>query len=404
MLDRPRDAIRQRPRGPDSVWERRRDVALSVVGWALITGGVVWLASHIVHTLLMLVIAALLAYALAPAVTLLKRFLPKWASVLIVYILVLAIVAGVFTLIISTIVTEVTALAAVLSHTLTSDPTAASSPLYTTLRRFGISSNQITTARDWAASQLAGAAGVAAPIVTGVLNGLLDFILITVLSIYLLIDGPRVIAWLHREMPIAQRPLGAFLLETVQQVAGGYIRGELILCSLIGFLVWAGMQVLGVPFAILLGVLAFFFEFIPFLGPWMSAAACLVVGISQGWLTVALILVYFVAIHIVEGYIIGPRILGRSLGLHPAISIVALLIGGEVFGLWGALFAAPLAGIIQVLLSTFWREWREAHPTLFPAESEHGVDITDAATPTTSPTSQADAAPQTTPEPEGVSG
>jgi uncharacterized membrane protein YraQ (UPF0718 family) len=92
--------------------------------------------------------------------------------------------------------------------------------------------------------------------------------------------------------------------------------------------------------------------------------------------TVVLVAAYFILIHIIEGYVLGPRILGRSLGLHPAISIVALLIGGEVFGLWGALFAAPIAGIIQVVLSTFWRELRESHPQMFPelAEEAAGAD------------------------------
>lgn len=370
MLDRPRDAIRQAPRGQDAIWSRRRDIALSIVGWAVIFGGVFWLASHVVHTLLMLIIAALLAYALAPAVTMLQRLVPKWVAVVAVYILVLAVVVGVFTLLISTVVTEVTALARQVTLVLSPDQASASSPIYQTLSRLGVSSGQISAARNWATAQLAGAAGVAAPILTGVLNGLLDFVLITVLSIYLLLDGPRVVRWLHGELPVGQRHLGGFLLDTIEQVAGGYIRGELILCSLIGAFVAAGMFVLGVPFAILLGVLAFFFEFIPFLGPWMSAVACVIVAFSQGWITVALVLVYFVVIHILEGYVIGPRVLGRSLGLHPAISIVALLIGGEVLGLWGALFAAPIAGILQVLLSTFWREWREAHPTLFPEDHQ----------------------------------
>lgn len=397
MLDRPtRDAIRQAPRGPDIIWSRRRDMALAIVGWAVVFGGVFWLASHIVHTLLMLIIAALLAYALAPAVTMLQRFAPKWMAVLAVYILVLAVVVGVFTLLVSTVVTEVTALARLVTEMLSPDQVSASSPIYQTLSRLGVSSGQIGAARNWATGQLAGAAGVAAPILTGVLNGLLDFVLITVLSIYLLLDGPRVVRWLHGELPVGQRPLGGFLLDTIEQVAGGYIRGELILCSLIGALVAAGMFLLGVPFAILLGVLAFFFEFIPFLGPWMSAVACVIVAFSQGWVTVALVLVYFVVIHILEGYVIGPRVLGRSLGLHPAISIVALLIGGEVFGLWGALFAAPIAGIMQVLLSTFWREWREAHPTLFPAEPESAEQSTSVTSTTVTTTQVAEA--------DGVSG
>jgi uncharacterized membrane protein YraQ (UPF0718 family) len=61
-------------------------------------------------------------------------------------------------------------------------------------------------------------------------------------------------------------------------------------------------------------------------------------------------------------------VLGKAIGLHPAVSIIALLVGTEVLGVWGALFAAPVAGLIQVFLAALWLEWRQAHPTLYPEE------------------------------------
>lgn len=393
MLDY-RNGVTQSQRSA-AQWSRRRDVAVATLGWAFIVSGLLWLAGHIAHTLLMLAIAALFAYALAPAVTVLRRFLPKWAAMLIVYFAVLTIVAAIFTLLVSTIITEVTGLASQVTHLLSPNQSGDNTPLYRTLTNLGISSDQITAARNWATHELGAAAGSAAPIVTGLVNGLLDIVLVTVLSIYLLLDGPRMVRWLRSEVPLNQRERSEFLIDTLQQVAGGYVRGELILCTLIGVLVGVGMQLLGVPFAILLGVLAFFFEFIPFLGPLFSAAACVIVAISVGWVTVGLVLLYFIGIHILEGYVIGPRVLGHSLGLHPAISIVALLIGGEVFGLWGALFAAPIAGILQVVLSTLWNEWREAHPLQFPEEPTDQPTTASITTPdAASPTASGASAPQ----------
>lgn len=358
-----------RPTRAENPWARRRDAALAIVGWALIVGGVLWLAGHIVHTLLILALAALFAYAIAPAVSLLRRKLPKWLSVTIVYIVVLAIVMAVLYILISAIVTEVTMLVAQLRSILSLGSSDASSPLMKALKGFGITSSQLAAARNWLTSQLAGVASAATPIVTGVIGGLLDVLLIAVLSIYFLYDGPRAVAWLRREMPLSQRNRGEFVIDALQRVAGGYIRGELILCTLVGLLVGVGMQLIGVPFATLLGALAFFFEFIPFLGPVFSFVACMLVAATQGWITLLIVLVYFLFIHAIEAYIVGPRVLGRSLGLHPAISIVALLIGGEVFGLWGALFGAPIAGLVQVLLATIWREWRVSHPTQFPSDT-----------------------------------
>jgi predicted PurR-regulated permease PerM len=79
-----------------------------------------------------------------------------------------------------------------------------------------------------------------------------------------------------------------------------------------------------------------------------------------------LVLAYFILIHVLEGYVVAPRVLGKAVGLHPAISIIALVAGADLFGLWGGIFAAPLAGLLQVLLTAVWRAWREQHPRQFP--------------------------------------
>lgn len=360
----------RRASGVENPWATRRDAALAIVLWAIIFAGLLWLAGHIVHTLLILALAALFAYAIAPGVGLLHRKLPKWLSVVIVYVIVLAIVIAVLYILVSAIITEVTTLVDQLRMLLSPGSNGDNSPLIKALKGFGITSSQLSAARDWLTRQLSGVAGAATPLVTGLISGALDVLLIAVFSIYLLYDGPRVVAWLRSALPLDQRPRGEFVVDTLQRVAGGYIRAELILCTLIGLLVGAGMHFIGVPFAILLGALAFFFEFIPFLGPIFSFVACVLVAATQGWITLAVVIVYFAFIHAMEAYIVGPRVLGRSLDLHPAISIVALLIGAEVFGLWGALFAAPLAGIVQVLLSALWRDWRASHPSQFPETAE----------------------------------
>jgi predicted PurR-regulated permease PerM len=77
------------------------------------------------------------------------------------------------------------------------------------------------------------------------------------------------------------------------------------------------------------------------------------------------VLGYFVAIHILEGYIVAPRVLAKAVGLHPAISIIALLVGAQILGIWGALFAAPLVGFVQVLFTAAWVEWRHDHLSQF---------------------------------------
>jgi predicted PurR-regulated permease PerM len=75
-----------------------------------------------------------------------------------------------------------------------------------------------------------------------------------------------------------------------------------------------------------------------------------------------LVLAYFVIVHIIEGDVVGPRIMGKAVGIHPATGLIALVAGTEVFGIWGALFAAPLAGLIQAIVVAAWIEFRGGHP------------------------------------------
>jgi predicted PurR-regulated permease PerM len=156
-----------------------------------------------------------------------------------------------------------------------------------------------------------------------------------------------------------------FLLDTLQRVVGGYIRGQLLLCGLIGLLVGLGMQIIGVPFALLLGVLAFILEFIPVLGTLVSGAICILLALTKGWVIALIVLVYFVVVHVIEGDVVGPRIVGKAIGLHPVISLAALIAGAELFGITGALLALPVAGVLQALLVAIWTEWREIHPKAF---------------------------------------
>src|SRR5436305_13950514 len=125
------------------------------------------------------------------------------------------------------------------------------------------------------------------------------------------------------------------------------------------------MAIFRVPYALLLGIMAFILEFIPVLGTLISGAICTLLALTLSWVVALLVLGYFTIVHILEGEIIGPRIVGKAVGLHPVVSLAALVAGSELFGIWGALFASPVAGVLQALLIAFWTQWRETHPYHF---------------------------------------
>jgi predicted PurR-regulated permease PerM len=359
------------PRAPSAAnerWARRRDAAIAVLGWLIIVALVVWAASHVIRALLILIVAALLAYALMPAVKFLSRFLPRPMAILVVYLAFVSVIGALGYLIVSTAVAQVGMLTQQVSTLITPGKNGADSPLIARLRELGISQSQIQSVGDEILRQTQVLAAGVVPFLEGIFNGMLDAVLVTVLSIYLLLDGQRVVVWLRTSAPVKHRPRVSFMLLTFQRVVGGYIRGQLILSTLIGALVGGGMAALHVPYAVLLGVLAFILEFIPVIGVFVSGAACVLIALTQSWVLAVVVLAYFVIVHIIEGDVVGPRVVGRAVGVHPAVSIFALLAGGELFGIWGALFASPLAGLIQAVLSEVWREWRLTHAHQFPEQ------------------------------------
>jgi predicted PurR-regulated permease PerM len=355
-------------------WARARDIPLAILGWALVIFIAFWAAGHIIGTLLVLAIAALIAYALAPIASLLRRWIPWPLAIAIVYLVFIGLVALLFSFIIDTIIQQAGSLAERVQLLLTPGRNG-NTPLVDLQHQLGITDQQIDDFRNALFGQLTGFAHDVLPVVTGVAGGIVNTIVTLIISVYFVANAPRVGLWLRSGLPMRVRPRAVFVLDTTNRVIGGYIRGQLTLSALVGVLVGASMYVLAIPYAILLGFMAFVLEFIPFLGVLISGAACVLVALTQGVVKALIVLAVFVIIHIIEGDVVGPRIVGSAIGLHPVISIIALIAGAELFGLWGALFAAPIAGVVQAVTVAFWREWKLAHPEQFPTGSTVSYDV-----------------------------
>lgn len=354
-------------------WVRARNTGLTILIWVGVVYVIGWVLGHVVTAIILGAMAALLAFAISPGVALLRRWrVPRPLAIILVYLVTLGILFGLLFLIFSTAITQLVAFAKELPQLVKPSTPGHPSPLLRLLQPLGISEDQINTARNAILSRIESSAGTIAnsalPVITGIATAIVDAILVFILSIYLVIDGPKVVAWLRVALPVRQRPRVLFFLDVLNTKVGGYIRGQLIMSTLIGVLVGGGMAVFQVPYALLLGVLAFLMEFVPILGTIISGVACVLVALVTRGIFIGLgVAGYFVLVHILEGDIIGPRVMGRAVGLHPAVAILALIAGTELFGLWGAIFSAPIAGIIQAILIALWSEWREAHPEQFPS-------------------------------------
>lgn len=347
-------------------WQRALFVPLTILAWLAVIVIAGWLLEHVARTILTLILSGIVAFALTPLVTFLSRWMPRTLAIAVSYILGFAVILGLSALIVITAASEVSNLA----HNLPSYAQQAQHiepQVRRVLGPFGVTHAKYVRAQHDAIAYLQGAGTATAKdsltIVSGVLGTIIDIVLVLILSIYLTANGPKIATRLRTETPGSQRKYTALFIAIVNQVVGGYIRGTLTLATLVGLLVGGGMFVLGVHYAALLGVLAFFMEFIPIVGVLVSGTVCVLIAVFQGWILALLVLGYFVLVHVIEGDVVGPRIMGRAVGIHPATAIIAFVAGTELFGVWGALFAAPLAGLVQATGTAIYREVRGGDPT-----------------------------------------
>jgi predicted PurR-regulated permease PerM len=353
-------------------WRRRRDIPLTILAWIGVVAVVFWGALHIAQALLLLVIAAMLAYALSPLVKLLEKYIKRPGAIILACLVALSLLCLLFYFVIDAAAAQFTALAREVGMLLDTKHGTQNSPLEAWLSRYGITESQIATARQQITSRLEGLANSALPLISGLLDTLLSMIIVLVITIYFLIDGSRINQWCRKNLPESFQ--ANFLLDTLQRVVGGYIRGQFLLALIVGILVGGGMLLFHVPYALLLGALAFILEFIPVLGTIISGVICTLIALTQGWVITILVIIYFTVVHVLEGDIIGPRIVGKAIGLHPIVSLSALIAGAELFGIWGALLASPIAGVAQAFLVALWEEWKRTHPDHFLRNQAANID------------------------------
>lgn len=346
-------------------WQDALYPPLTILAWlaVIVIGG--WLLGHFVKTILTLVLAGIVAFALTPLVRWLSNYMPRAVAIAVAYVVGFSVILGMLAFVIVTATAQITNLVNNLPH-YSQQAHTLQPQLVKLLKPFGVNNSNYVHAEHQATSYLQGVgtrvAGQSVDIATTVLGTVIDIVLVLILSVYLTSNGPKLSGWLRRQTPTSQRRHTVLMIAIVNQVVGGYIRGQLTLALLIGLLVGVGMLVLHVPYAVLLGVLAFFMEFIPVIGVLISGAVCIVIALFQGWLVAVFVLAYFVVVHVIEGDVVGPRIVGHAVGIHPATALVALVAGTELFGIWGALFGAPLAGLIQTMATAAYHELRGADP------------------------------------------
>jgi predicted PurR-regulated permease PerM len=333
-------------------------VARVVLVIAAVVGALyfVYLTREIVGLIL---IAIFFAIAIAPAVNWLNhRRVPRWAAILLVYLSIASAIFGIGLLIVPPLVNGITDLSNNLPGYI--DDLRQNDTIREYDDRFNISEN-LKQQADQLPSKLGDAAGTLRDVTVGVFTRLVQLFSILVMTFFFVKDGDRMLRFLYRNVKPERAARLRALADDISDAISGYVFGNFAISVLAGLVTYLTLLILDVPFRIPLAILFGFFDLVPLVGATLGG---ILVGIVVAFVSFPGGLIVWVAVLLVyqqiENHVIQPVVYGRAVALHPLIVIIAILIGGSLLGVLGALAAIPAAAAIQAVVRDYWRHSRGA--------------------------------------------
>ena len=211
--------------------------------------------------------------------------------------------------------------------------------------------------------------------VTGTVSGLLGLLVIPILAYYLLVEFDTTLERLALWIPPRQRTYVVEKVRRVDELVSGFLRGQLLVAAILGVLYAVGFTLIGIDLALGIGLLAGVLGLVPYLGSATALVTASLLCVLEFGLDEHLVavLVWHVVVQSLEGFVLTPRIVGRSVGLHPAAVIVALLIAGDLFGFLGLLLAVPGAAVVKVFAHELLERYRGSSLFADPGDGEAGA-------------------------------
>lgn len=313
--------------------------------------------------IVLLMISVVLASSIEPVVNWAEQWrIPRWLTVVLVYLTLIAGITGVSLLIGPTVFEQIERLVRQL-------------PVY--LRNlFSLAENWVLSLSDtrpelvsqiferfldvqgvtsWAIRSSQQVLVRSFSLTTGIVGGVFSLVLSLFVSGYMLADSRALIRGLVRLLPQPWDERLAAQVSPISSRIGSYIRGRILVSGILGVGITATLSFLGLSdFALGLGAIAGVTNLIPFLGPILGAVPALVVAVSQGWWTTLWVLLLFVVIQNLETYVLDPLLVGSSVGVHPLYQLLAVIGGTQVLGIIGALIVPPWIAGAAVLLENLY--------------------------------------------------
>lgn len=340
------------PQNIDYSWK----MLLSLLLIILIFGYVIGFIERIGDVFLVIIGAIFFAYLIYPVIRWLNRSLPLLASILIVYAVIAGLVVAGLMYLIPAISSEVTTLVRAWPaiqkklEAFVRDPNNKLLAHAPQVLKDDLASLP-QTITSWVQLHGLATAGNAVMVLVGTAAFIGACIVVPVLGAYLLNDSETFKRFFMGFIPRRQRDATLQLLAELEQAIGGFIRGQLLVGASVGVLIAIGLTMIGEPYAILIGAVAGALDLIPYIGPVIAAIPAFTIAFVSGGFPLAVkVAIVFVIANQLEGHVIAPNIVSRTIQLSPAAVVIAILVGGKLYGVPGMFIAVPIAAIIRVLL------------------------------------------------------
>jgi predicted PurR-regulated permease PerM len=347
----------------------------------LYAAGLIW--SIIVHfggVILLFFLAWVVAFVLQPLSTFMERHrVPRLLAVTLIYLSLVVLVSGSIVLAFPVIHDEVAQIAAEVTTALAPGSlNQLAGQAVRTLHHLGLRPSDARALVRQVSNQIPGAttnlADMAVAATTNLLQTaallLFDAFVVLILSFYVMLDGGRLVEASVQKLPPSWIPDIRLLQRHVELVFGGFLRAQLITGAVYGALTYVVLTIFRLPNGLIFSLLAGIFVLIPFIGPFLALVPPAMLVILQATprsivVHLAMVLIALVIAQQITMQVIAPRVMSAHVGLHPLLLFAALLVGVKEGGVWGAVFAGPIAAVIVATLDTFFERFQRASP-LYP--------------------------------------
>jgi predicted PurR-regulated permease PerM len=331
---------------------------LRIAGIWLGVAAVLWVAYTARQALTWVMVSVFLALAMNPAVEWLHRrgVGRRGAAAGIIYVLTLLAITGLGFLLITPLADQVTKFVDAVPGYV-QDLTKGRGPLGFLETKYHVVEKVRETFKGGGAANFAGGAGTALSITQSIVTAIIGVVTIAFMTFFMILEGPAWMDRLYSLLPPESEPRWRAVGQRVAQTISGYVTGNLLISVIAGTATSIVLAIMGVPYALALGLLVAVLDLIPLAGATLAGIIIVTVAALHTITAGIVVGVFFVIYQQLENHLLQPVVYGRTVQLSPLAVLISVLVGAEVAGVLGALGAIPVAGTLQILLQD-WREHR----------------------------------------------